>query len=214
MNIGSDEKKHIARVLSFLLRGEKIAHRCSARQARLCDDATMKRFLLNQSRQERFHAITFQSAILWLTPKGVSGPAEKQMQQYESMLIDATDNNDLFNSIVGLQVILEGMGDISLSHLDTGIRHRSIGYQKIRRAILAQEDSHHEFGVNYLKTNLTQTSNSSYVDNYLSLIDEMLDSVQCLFDYFDEDVDQYKDEFNYILPGWIHENALGHYSNA
>ena len=214
MNIGSDEKKHIARFLGFLLSGEKIAHRCSARQARLCDDVTMKRFLLKQSRQEKFHAITFQSAILWLAPKGVSKPAEKQMQQYESILTAATDNNDLFNSIVGLQVILEGMGDITLSHLDTGIRQRSIGYQKIRRAILAQEDSHHEFGVSYLKTNITPTSGSSNVANYLSLINEMLDSVQGLFDYFDEDVNQYKDEFNDILPGWIHENALGHYSNA
>lgn len=214
MNIGSNENKQIARFLNFLLSGEKVAHRCSARQARLCDDGAMKRFFISQSRQERFHAITFQSAILWLAPKGVSRPAQKQMQQYESLLINATDNNDLFNSIVGLQVILEGMGDVALSHVNTGIKQRGIGYQKIRRAILAQEDSHHEFGVNYLKSNSTPTSNSSHVNNYLSLINEMLDSLQCLFDYFDEDIDQYKSEFDYILPKWVHENALGHYPNA
>ncbi len=214
MNIGSDEKKAVARFLNFLLSGEKIAHRCSARQAGLCEDGAMRRFLLSQSRQEKFHAITFQSAILWLSPKGVDSLAQKQMQQYESMLMEATDNNNLFSSVVGLQVILEGMGDIALSHIETGIEQRGIGYQKIRRAILAQEDSHHEFGLNYLKTNVAPESISGHVDNYLTVIDEMLDSVHGLFDYFDEDINQYKAEFDYILPNWIHENALSHYPNA
>ena len=214
MNIASDEKKHIARLLNFLLSGEKVAHCCSARQASLCGDGAMKRFLVNQSRQEKFHAMTFQSAILWLAPKGVSIPAQKQMQQYESILLQATENDELLDSIVGLQVILEGMGDIVLSHFDTGIKQRDIGFQKIRRAILAQEDSHHEFGINYLNMNSKPASNSSQISNYLSLINEMLDSVQGLFDYFNEDINQYRSEFDYILPKWVHENALGHHPNA
>ncbi|VAW50874.1 hypothetical protein MNBD_GAMMA06-1787 [hydrothermal vent metagenome] len=214
MNIGSDEKKQIARLLNFLLSAEKIAHSCAAKQSKLCDDKTMKHFFIKQARQEKFHALTFQSAILWLAPKGVNSPAKKQIQQYESILNDAIDNHDLLNSIIGLQVILEGMGNVALSHFNAGFKQRGNGYKKIRNVILAQEDSHYDFGLNHLKTCTSPAQHSNHSSNYLSLINDTLLSMQGLFEYFDEDADEYISEFNAILPAWIHENALYHYSNA
>lgn len=214
MNIGAEEKKHIARLLSFLLCGEKVAHRCSVNQAKLCTDDQIKHFLIKQSRQERFHAVTFQSAILLLAPKGVSTPAKNQMQQYETLLNNATNNHDLYTSVVGLQVIFEGMGDVVLSHFDHGIKQRGLGFKKIRRAILSQEDSHHEFGLNYVKKNILPVAPSIHADDYLSLINEMLTSLQGLFDFFDEDSRCYVAEFNHNLPEQIHKNALGHHSNT
>lgn len=215
MNIGHEEKTHIARYLSFLLSAEKIAFHCASRQAKLCDSSQEKRFFIRQSRQEKFHAATFQSAILWLTPKGVTAPAKKQMRHYDSILKNATENHDLFSSIIGLQVVLEGMGDIALSHFDHGIDQRDLGYQKIRRTILTQEDSHHEFGLDYLKRHPLPVTASRYtdvkVDCYLSLIDDMLNSLQGLFDFFDEDADIYLAEFNHKLPGQLRYNALDHH---
>ena len=214
MNIGSEEKTHIARYLSFLLSGEKVAHHCAARQAKLCGNDQAKCFLIKQSRQERFHAATFQSAFLWLTPRGVTNPAKKQMQQYESLLKNATENNDLFSSVVGLQVILEGMGNVALSHFDHGIEQRGIGYQKIRKAILAQEDSHHEFGLHYLKENTLSAAAANHAGSYLSLINDMFTSLQGLFEFFDEDTCHYFAEFNHNLPEQLQEYALGYHPNT
>lgn len=214
MNIGAEEKKHIARFLSFLLSGEKIAHRCSAEQARICEDGPTKRFLRTQSRQEKFHAATFQSAILCLTPKGVSNPAKSQLQQYESLLNEATKKHDLYTSIVGLQVVLEGMGEIALSHFDRGIRNRGNGYQKIRSAILSQEDSHHIFGLDFLKTSASSANTTTRTGDYLFLIEDMLTSLHGLFDFFDEDSSNYLSQFHHSLPDQILNHALYRHTSA
>lgn len=214
MNIGRDEKIHIARYLSFLLSAEKVAHRCAARQAKLCSNQQIKSFLIKQSRQERFHAVTFRSALLWLAPRGVTNPAKKQMRQYESILLNATDNHDLLSSIVGLQVILEGMGDVALSRFDHGIEQRGLGYQKIRHAILAQEDTHHEFGLNYLNEQKLSATTVSYTENYLSLINDTLSSLQGQFDFFEEHASCYFKEFNRKLPERLQKYALDYHPNT
>ena len=213
MNIGADEKKHIARYLKFLLCCEKIAHRCSARQAKLCEDRQMKRFLLKQSRQEKFHAITFQSGILFLAPKGVNAPAQKQTRTYDALLDEAIKNQDLLSSVIGLQVILEGMGEIALARLDSGMKQRDAGLQKLRRAILAQEDAHHDFGLQYLNKNLLSIM-SIQPEVYLAVISDMLTSMQNLFEFFDEDSDQYIADFRHNLPDQIYKNAISNHSYA
>ena len=214
MNINHDEKTQVARLLSFLLSGEKVAHRCSVKQAKICNDESKKRFLIRQSRQERFHAITFQAAILWLTPKGVNNPAKKQMQQYESVLEKSIDNKDLLNSIVGLQVILEGMGDIALLHFNHAINQRGFGYQKIRKTILAQEDSHHQFGLNHIAAHKDTTRSCADTANYLSLINDIFISFETLFDAFDKDSSDYLAQFHRNLPAWMRNDALGYHPDA
>lgn len=203
MNIGADEKKQVARLLNFLLSGEKVAQRCSKKQSQLTTNVHMKRFFVRQARQETFHAATFKSAILLLAPKGVQTPSMTAMRQYETLLNDAISNQNLSSSILGLQVILEGMGDIVLSHISNGIEQRGIGYRKIRQAILAQEDTHHQFGLDYFRNNGRLDSSHEQQDDYLSLIDEMLFSLQGLFDFFDEDTNTYITEFNQSLPAEI-----------
>ena len=213
MNIGADEKKHIARYLKFLLCCEKIAHSCSARQAKLCKDRQMKRFLLKQSRQEKFHAITFQSGILFLAPKGVNAPAQKHTRIYDGLLDEAIANHDLLSSVIGLQVILEGMGEIALARLDLGMKARDAGLQKLRRAILAQEDAHHDFGLQYLNKNLVSTM-SIQPEAYLAVISDMLSSMHNLFEFFDEDSNQYIADFRRNLPEQIYKNAFSNQSDA
>ena len=218
MNIAPDEKIQIARFLNFLLSGEKTAHRCAKKQARLCADTQLQHFLKNQARQERFHALTFQSAVLWLAPKGVSCPASGHMLQYESLLSDAIENHDLPASIFGLQVILEGMGDIILERLNHGINQRGIGYQKIRKAIIAQEDTHHKTGLSYLENNFEDTTMSlqyrHLINDYLFLIDEIFFSLRGLLDYFESDISEYINSFNQNIPYWVHLDALDHHTHA
>lgn len=213
MNIGADEKKHIARYLKFLLCCEQMAQRCSARQAKLIDDKQMKRFLIRQSRQEKFHAMTFQSGILFLAPKGVNTPAKKHTELYGALLDEANTKHDLLSSVIGLQVVLEGMGEIALSRLEFGMKQREVGLQKLRRAILAQEDAHHEFGLDYLRQSRSSII-SIQPETYLAVIDDMLISMQNLFEFFDEDCDQYIADFRNNLPDQIYSHALSHNTHA
>ncbi len=213
MHIGKDEKQQIAQILSFFLSGEKLAHRCAKRQARMCDDIDMRRFFITQSRQEKFHAAVFQSAIMWLAPKGIRCPAQKQMKNYEKILIDATRSDDLSSSIIGLQVILEGMGEVALSHFNNGICQRGLGYEKIRNAILIQEDRHHEFGLHYIETNKIALQQYNQENIYLSLIEDIFTSLEPLFEFFSEDSNDYLSEFHHNLPVWMQNNAIGYHPN-
>ncbi len=173
----------------------------------------MKRFLLKQSRQEKFHAITFQSGILFLAPKGVNAPAQKHTRIYDALLDEAIKNHDLLSSVIGLQVILEGMGEIALARLDSGMKQRDAGLHKLRRAILAQEDTHHDFGLQYLNKNLLSTM-SIQPEVYLAVISDMLTSMQNLFEFFDEDSDQYIADFRLKLPDQIYKNAISNHPYA
>lgn len=173
----------------------------------------MKQFLLKQSRQEKFHAMTFQSGILFLAPKGVNAPAQKHTKIYEALLDEAIARDDLLSSVIGLQVILEGMGEIALSRLDFGMKQRDAGLHKLRRAILAQEDAHHDFGLQYLNKNQVSAS-SIQPEVYLTVINDMLSSMQNLFEFFDEDSDQYIADFRRNLPDQIYSSAISNNSYA
>jgi hypothetical protein len=211
MHIGSDEKHHLAQLLSFLLSGEHIAHRCAAEQAKLCDDKTMNHFLRKQSRQEKFHAGVFSSAIMWLTPKGSTNPARKQMQNYEQLLIRDLHSKNLLASIYGLQVILEGMADVALSRLNHGFEQRGDNYQKIRQTILMQEEAHHEFGMQFTTINGNRQDAISMSEPYLSTMHDIFIPLQPLFELFDEDSNDYLLEFYQKLPGCLVTDAVDYH---
>jgi len=58
-----DQSRQIARLFSFLMLGERLAHDCAAQQEAITSDASARRFLSAQTRQEGFHAQVFQKAI-------------------------------------------------------------------------------------------------------------------------------------------------------
>jgi hypothetical protein len=139
MNIGAEEKINVARFLNFIFSSEKLAHICAAEQAKITEDRFLQRFLIGQSRQEKTHARTFSAAVLWLAPKGVSCPADKHIKQYQSLLQDRIKNNELTTSILGLQVLLEGMGDVVLTRFNHGLNQRGAGIKKSVRLFLPRK---------------------------------------------------------------------------
>ena len=52
MLVRPDERVPIARLLTFLEYGERLAHDCAKAQAALAPEQGMQRFLTNQARQE------------------------------------------------------------------------------------------------------------------------------------------------------------------
>ena len=110
MLVRSDEKVPIARLLTFLEHGERMAHDCARAQAALVPDAGARRFLFRQARQEAAHALVFQGAIAWLAPKHLGDtPFLPALEVYRKMLDDALARQDVLETFLAEQVILEGV---------------------------------------------------------------------------------------------------------
>ena len=210
MFLPADERQQISRLFAFLLQGEQLAYDCASKQALLFDDKPSQKFLKNQARQERFHCQVFKSGVGILTPRGVSNiPGKKEMQAYGQLLTEALERGDQAESLLGMQIIMEGLGDVAVKHISAGFDYRDIGFmcRRVRHLILGQEDAHHAFGV--------QRFNSLYADqpmpdhliqrsqDYLELLESLMHSVSELFEYFDESAELYIDEFYDDLPDWI-----------
>jgi hypothetical protein len=89
MVVRPDEKVPIARLLTFLEHGKRMAHDCAKAQAALAKEAGTRRFLASQARQEAMHAVVFQGAIAWLAPKHLGdAPFLPALEEYRTMLHD------------------------------------------------------------------------------------------------------------------------------
>jgi hypothetical protein len=96
MLVRPDEKVPIARLLTFLEHGERMANECAKAQAGFALDAGSRRFLISQARQESAHAMVFQGAIAWLAPRHLGhAPFLPALEEYRSILNEALIRQDL-----------------------------------------------------------------------------------------------------------------------
>ena len=147
MVIHPSEKIPIARLLTFLAHGEQLANKCAKAQAALALDSGSRRFLLSQARQEAAHALVFQGAIGWLAPRHLAdAPFLPALEEYRKKLNDALGRQDLLETFLAEQVILEGLGEAILTRIEEGLAKRAAPFGRIRRILLQQEEAHHGFG--------------------------------------------------------------------
>ncbi|MEM7027901.1 MAG: hypothetical protein AAF410_06735 [Pseudomonadota bacterium] len=206
----ADEQKQIARLFAFLLQGEQLAFDCAKKQAELFTDKRSQRFLKNQVRQERFHSQVFKSGVGILAPRGVINvPGQKEMQTYRQLVTEALDRGDKAESLLGMQIMLEGVGDVAVQHISAGFDYRDVGFmcRRVRHLILGQEDAHHTFGIKRFNSLFDSEDVPDYLQqrsqDYLHLLEALMLSVTELFEYFDESAEHYIDEFYAELPDWI-----------
>lgn len=204
------EHHQVARLFDFMLEGEQLAFDCASAQARLFDDRASQRFLRNQARQEKFHYRVFKCGIGILAPKGISGtPGKPEMQAYRRLLEEAIRRGERTETLLGMQTLLEGLGDVTLRRIGSGFDGRGLHFlcRRVRRLVSGQEDAHHSFGLRRLQS-LAQDAPAAEAlarrgQDYLELIDQLLVSVSGLFEFFDEDPELYRQEFVRGLPGWL-----------
>src|SRR3989338_1594142 len=126
MLVRPDERVPIARLLTFLEYGERLAHDCARAQAALAPEQGMQRFLASQARQESAHAWVFQGAIAWLEPKHLGdSPFLPALEQYRALLEDALQRGDLAETLMAEQLILEGLGEAILARIEEGLAKRN-----------------------------------------------------------------------------------------
>ncbi len=211
MLVNTNERLPLARLLQFIEQGEQVAHDCAHAQASLAPDRGTHRFLKEQARQEGFHAYTFQTAITWIAPKNLGpSPFSKPFAQYRHLIDSALQRGDFYETILAEQVILEGLGEVTLKKLEQGLQKRSAPFQRLRRMFLQQEEAHHGFGNRVLERALSRQDISVHdlqerAHNYVRLAQKMIVTGQHLLTEITEDPDWYLTEFHDTLPVWVSE---------
>lgn len=208
MLVSHDEREPIARLLTFLEHGERMAHECAKAQAALSDDSGTRRFLLSQAKQEAMHARVFQGAIAWLAPRYLrDAPLLPAMEEYRRILDDALARHDLLETFLAEQVVLEGLGEAILTRIEQGLAKREAPFGRLRRILLHQEEAHHGFGRRQLAHAIdrgeTDVENlRRRAQRYLALTDAMVFTLCDLFDSIDEDATAWAQDVRTFLPDW------------
>lgn len=189
--------------------GEIVAARAAAAQARLAEDPALGRFLARQARQERFHARAFAAAVRWVRPKG-SGPVPgaAAMEAYAGLLESAVARGDAAEALLGNQLVLEALGRVELEKLDAGLERRGLGFRRLRRTILLQEQAHHETGAAALEAliggnDARREALARRAGVYCGLVEEIFGDAAPLFEFFDQDVAGHRRRFEELLPTWL-----------
>lgn len=208
MLVGHDERVPIARLLTFLEHGERMAHACAKAQAVLSNDPKTQRFLLSQAKQEAMHARVFQGAIAWLAPKHLRDiPFLPALEAYRQMLNDALACRDLTETFLAEQVVLEGLGEAILTRIEQGLAKRAAPFGRLRRILLQQEEAHHGFGRCQIEQAIARGETDiqdirQRAQRYLTLTDGMVLTLCDLFDSINEDATAWAHDVRTFLPDW------------
>jgi GNAT superfamily N-acetyltransferase len=209
MLVCHDEKVPIARLLTFLEHGERMASDCAKAQATLASDSGSQRFLLCQARQEAAHALVFQGAIAWLAPRHLSDvPFLPALEEYRTILHDALTREDLLETYMAEQVILEGLGTAILTRVEEGLVKRAAPFGRLRRILLQQEEAHHGFGRRMLERAMAEGQTDAErlrrsAQGYLALTDRMVLTLSDLFESIAEDPTVWAQDVRNFLPEWL-----------
>jgi hypothetical protein len=211
MLVRPDEQVPIARLLTFLQRGERMACDCAKVQAVLAPERGMQKFLQSQARQEAMHALVFQSAVAWLAPRHLGdAPWLPALEEYRTILNEALARRDLLEAFLAEQVILEGLGEAILARIEEGLVKRHAPFGRLRRTMLFQEEAHHWFGRRMLERAMVDgridaaTLRRRAVD-YLALTDQMVLTLSDLFESITEDPTAWANDVRKFLPEWLNQ---------
>ena len=211
MLVRHDEKVPIARLLTFLEHGERLANECAKAQAALAPDAGSRRFLLSQARQEAAHALVFQGSIAWLAPRHLGdAPFLPALEEYRTILNYALVRKDLLETFLAEQVILEGLGEAILTRIEEGLVKRAAPFGRLRRILLQQEEAHHGFGRRMLERAMAEGRIDAETlrrraQDYLALADQMVLTLSDLFASIAEDPTAWAHDVQKFLPEWLVE---------
>ncbi|ALA57447.1 hypothetical protein [Nitrospira moscoviensis] len=209
MLIRPDEQVPIARLLTFLEYGERLAHDCAAKQAALVDEAGAARFLNGQARQERLHACVFQGAIAWLAPRHLgAAPFLPALEEYRRKLDDRLSRRDLYETFLAEQIILEGLGEAILHRIEAGLVKRGAPFGRLRRVLLHQEEAHHAFGLRMIERGVAagradRDRLRHAAQEYLDLTHRMVLTLADLFSSIHEDPAAWAGDVNTYVPAWL-----------
>lgn len=202
--IGADKSTRIARLFHVLWHGERIAHDAAARQALICGEVKAKRFFSMQSSQEALHAALFHAASAVLMPRtrSLQSTAVTALSAYRRHLEHDLACGHLAGSIIGLQIVLEGLGALTLSRMNLALSRHGPRFAPFKRLLEQQEDSHHAFGCRWLVRQDTASLPRLAADahRYFNLACGVIDGGEDLFCYGTSTSQDYRSHLRAALP--------------
>ena len=209
MFINPDQTTSTARLFDILALGERLAEEGANRQVRLTSRPDMQRFFRQQAAQERLHRIVFENASAFLAPRGNAHMHRfESFVQFERLMQSACKRQDLPETLLAQQVVLEGLGDVVLERIDEGMTERGMSFSALRRALRRQEHAHHEFGIRKLEElrqfgEIDEGALRNKAAEYLAITDRALEQLTDLFACFDEDPAMYRGQLRETIPHWL-----------
>ena len=209
MLVAPSERVPIARLLTFLEHGERLADDCARAQASFAPERGMCRFLMGQARQEAMHVLVFKGAIAWLAPRHLGDvPFLPALEEYRRLLEGALRRQDFLETLLAEQVILEGLGEAILTRIEAGLVKREAPFGRLRRILLRQEEAHHGFGRRVLERAIAAHEIDpawlrQRAQEYLALTDKMVLTLSDLFESIAEDPAAWAFDVRSYLPDWL-----------
>lgn len=187
--------REATRLFSSLEYGEQLAHECALRQSAIIGCNKSRKFLKVQALQEFMHAKFYNKAIDHIG-SNKKNHIPDALTVYAKRLQQAMKKEDTTDYLVGSQVVLEGFGEQIIQRLNVELDNHGIGFKRIRKLIIRQEQSHQAFGLQMLKSQIENGETkieyveelvSEYLHHIQSIIVEM-DDVFGSFDANAEDI--------------------------
>lgn len=204
IEIGTDKSTRMARLFQLLWHGERIAHDTAARQAQLCREIKAQRFFAMQSAQESLHATMFHAASRVLAPRtrAPQSAAVAALGVYRCHLEHDLACGHLAGSVVGLQIVLEGLGALTLSHMNLALSKHGARFAPFKRLLEQHEDSHHAFGCRWLARQDTAALPRLGADarRYFELACDVINAGDELFCYGISSPQDYRSQLRAALP--------------
>jgi GNAT superfamily N-acetyltransferase len=124
------------------------------------------------------------------------------------MLDDALARQDLLETLLAEQVILEGLGEAILTPIEEELAKRAAPFGRLRRILLRQEEAHHGFGRRMLERAMAEGRIDAATlrlraQESLLLTDRMVLTLGDLFESIAEDAAAWANDARKFLPEWL-----------
>lgn len=186
---------------------ETIAMQCSGKQAELAATQPLKRRLEAQHRHEAAHAALFHSFVAWAPQRCCAGHgrALAALELYHQRLDAALARGDLADSLVGMQVVLEGIATALLHCFDPFRGRPDRLMEQVRATLLRQEAAHHDLGIRSLEGLIVRPADGERLrrsaHDYAMAGRSLLDACDDLLRRFAVESADYDPAR--ALPGWL-----------
>jgi|GEM_PF-1464542 len=159
----------MARLIEVLRQGEQLAAHTAALQSRMAPVLWMRHALEVQATQERSHAaladvaahLSGSAQARASTPDVVAGLRQRLAHDLAA--------NDLASSLLGLQGVIEHIGEALLEQLGCHAHPAGGVLHALRKKVLAQEHGHVQLGARCLQTLGSGAATVAALDSYRSL---------------------------------------------
>lgn len=205
MLIAPDRARRLARLVRVLAAGEGLAARVAAAQSSRADRQQLQRALALQAEQETGHFRLAQRLCDALPEPQGCGPALAALARLERRIWRDLDAGALASSVVGLQGVVEHLGEALLERLDPA-RHGLPALGPLHRKILAQERGHLRLGAQWLRESVGAIDASA--QDYFALGEELGTSVCGLLDDMRVDPPAIWGGVRARLEGWLVQSRL------